>query len=81
MFYGLLLAVGMNFFRYFFSEKLVLASSRAQLGNQTTTVRTFFGTPYGSPPMGGLRWKAPRPVAPWSAAIQQHLRTGQCRNV
>lgn len=35
MLYGLLLAVGMNFFSYFFSEKLALVSSRAQRVSET----------------------------------------------
>jgi heat shock protein HtpX len=35
MTYGLILAVGMNFFSYFFSEKLALVSSRAQRVSET----------------------------------------------
>ncbi|MGW4669276.1 carboxylesterase/lipase family protein [Streptomyces sp. NPDC004324] len=27
---------------------------------------TFEGIPYAAPPVGGLRWKPPRPAAPWS---------------
>jgi len=26
----------------------------------------FLGLPYAAPPVGDLRWRAPRPVAPWS---------------
>ena len=33
--YGLILAVGMNFFSYFFSEKIALMSARAQPVSQT----------------------------------------------
>jgi len=33
--YGLILAVGMNFFSYFFSEKIALISARAQPVSQT----------------------------------------------
>lgn len=29
-------------------------------------VRTFLGVPYAEPPVGELRWRAPRPVRPWS---------------
>jgi carboxylesterase type B len=28
--------------------------------------RTFLGLPYAAPPVGALRWRAPRPEAPWS---------------
>jgi heat shock protein HtpX len=35
LFYGLLLAVGMNFFSYFFSEKMALMSSRARRVSET----------------------------------------------
>jgi heat shock protein HtpX len=35
LFYGLLLAIGMNFFSYFFSEKMALMSSRAQRVSET----------------------------------------------
>jgi para-nitrobenzyl esterase len=29
-------------------------------------LRVFEGIPYAAPPVGDLRWKAPRPVTPWS---------------
>jgi heat shock protein HtpX len=35
LFYGLVLAIGMNFFSYFFSEKMALMSSRAQRVSET----------------------------------------------
>ena len=28
-------------------------------------VRVFRGIPYAAPPVGDLRWKAPKPVAAW----------------
>jgi len=28
--------------------------------------RTFAGIPYAAPPVGDLRWRAPRPVTPWT---------------
>jgi para-nitrobenzyl esterase len=31
----------------------------------TTGVRRFLGIPYAAPPVGGKRWTAPEPVAPW----------------
>lgn len=30
-------------------------------------VRVYRGIPFAAPPIGDLRWKAPRPVAPWKA--------------
>jgi para-nitrobenzyl esterase len=28
-------------------------------------ITAFLGVPYAAPPIGGLRWKPPRPVSPW----------------
>lgn len=32
---------------------------------ESNGVRVFEGIPYAAPPVGGLRWKEPRPVKPW----------------
>jgi para-nitrobenzyl esterase len=37
---------------------------RGKLLNQGK-VRAFLGLPYAAPPVGGLRWKAPEPLAHW----------------
>ncbi len=34
-------------------------------GAQQDGIWSFKGIPYAAPPVGGLRWKAPQPVAPW----------------
>ncbi|MEO3927070.1 carboxylesterase family protein [Micromonosporaceae bacterium B7E4] len=34
-------------------------------GVQTGPARTFQGIPYAAPPVGDLRWNAPRPATPW----------------
>ena len=35
-------------------------------GMQGAGVRAFLGVPYAAPPVGALRWRAPRPVEPWT---------------
>jgi para-nitrobenzyl esterase len=35
-------------------------------GSERDGVRTFLGVPYAEPPVGELRFHAPRPVPPWS---------------
>ena len=35
-------------------------------GVQAKGVRAFLGLPYAQPPVGDLRWRAPRPAAPWT---------------
>jgi para-nitrobenzyl esterase len=32
------------------------------------TIRVFKGVPFAAPPVGQLRWQAPRPVVPWTGA-------------
>jgi para-nitrobenzyl esterase len=35
-------------------------------GSERDGVRTFLGVPYAEPPVGELRFRAPRPAVPWS---------------
>jgi para-nitrobenzyl esterase len=67
--------------RWFVTLALVLAASafvpaavgdpvRTDAGllsaeSATSGVRAFKGIPFGAPPVGNLRWKAPQPVAKW----------------
>ncbi|MFC8845893.1 MULTISPECIES: carboxylesterase family protein [unclassified Micromonospora] len=34
-------------------------------GTTTDGVRVFHAVPYAAPPVGALRWRSPRPAAPW----------------
>jgi para-nitrobenzyl esterase len=45
----------------------VVATSAGRLRGTTsrTGTRTFLGVPFARPPVGALRWRAPRPVTPW----------------
>jgi para-nitrobenzyl esterase len=40
--------------------------SGTTIGTLDDAVRVYRGIPYAAPPLAGLRWKAPQPVAPWS---------------
>ena len=35
-------------------------------GTSTPAEREFLGVPFAAPPVGALRWRAPRPAAPWT---------------
>lgn len=39
-------------------------------GTQRDGVQRFLGIPYARPPTGSLRWKAPKPVTPWTDALE-----------
>lgn len=39
-------------------------------GDVEDGIRVFEGIPYAAPPVGELRWRAPRPAAPWSGLRQ-----------
>ncbi|MBM6700354.1 carboxylesterase family protein [Bifidobacterium pullorum subsp. saeculare] len=36
-------------------------------------VTVFRGIPYAQPPVGELRWRAPRPVLPWEGTLRAHV--------
>jgi para-nitrobenzyl esterase len=41
-------------------------------------VRAFQGIPYAAPPVGGLRWKAPQPVATWKGTLDATMYGHHC---
>jgi para-nitrobenzyl esterase len=44
----------------------VQTSSGAVVGSVSNGVASWKGVPFAAPPVGGLRWRAPQPVAPWT---------------
>jgi para-nitrobenzyl esterase len=48
------------------SPQVVQTDKGAVRGMVSGGVREFLGIPYAAPPVGALRWRAPRPAAPWA---------------
>jgi para-nitrobenzyl esterase len=59
----------------------VKTNSGEVVGKQTAALRTFFGIPYASPPIGDLRWKAPRPPVAWNSPLQAASLGSECMHV
>ncbi|MQA96362.1 MAG: carboxylesterase family protein [Streptosporangiales bacterium] len=47
-------------------DDVVRTPNGAVRGTVTDDHRAFLGIPYAAPPVGDLRWRAPRPAEPWS---------------
>src|SRR5215471_4973622 len=45
---------------------VVRTDKGAVRGLRASGAREFFGIPYAAPPVGALRWRAPRPAARWT---------------
>ncbi|MGD0436568.1 MAG: carboxylesterase family protein, partial [Bryobacteraceae bacterium] len=45
------------------------------------SVRVYKGIPYAQPPVGDLRWKAPRPTTPWTGVRQATEFSNECMQV
>jgi para-nitrobenzyl esterase len=42
------------------------------------SVRTYKGVPFAAPPVGNLRWRAPRPAAAWQGTRQANQFSASC---
>ena len=38
-------------------------------GRQANGIESFLGVPFVAPPVGDLRFRAPRPAAPWAPPV------------
>jgi para-nitrobenzyl esterase len=47
-------------------KPVVKTNSGAISGIEKNGINIFKGIPFAAPPVGGLRWKAPQPVKPWT---------------
>ncbi len=44
----------------------------------SSSIAVFKGIPYAAPPVGDLRWRAPRPVAPWQGIRKTDQFSASC---
>ncbi len=63
--------------RFASDARPVTARSHAGVlrGVEGNGVRAFLGVPFAAPPVGGLRWRAPRPAPPWEG-VRDATRIG-----
>lgn len=54
---------------------IVRTSAGRVRGTAATSYRSFQGIPYAAPPVGPLRWRSPRPPAPWTG-VRDATRPG-----
>ena len=47
----------------------------------SSDVDAFLGIPYAAPPVGALRWKAPRPAQPWSGVLKANKFPTACPQI
>ena len=50
-------------------------------GTTAGATRQFLGIPYAQPPLGDLRWQAPRPVLPWSPTLDATRVGSECPQI
>ncbi|WP_433327755.1 carboxylesterase/lipase family protein [Spirillospora sp. CA-294931] len=63
---GLTLAAGLPAAHAAADPALVMTASGPVRGTVADDHRSFQGIPYAAPPQGDLRWRSPRPAAPWT---------------
>ena len=47
-------------------------------GLTADNITSYLDIPYAAPPVGGLRWKPPKPHAPWTTALQATTAAPEC---
>lgn len=57
---------------------VVTTAAGAVRGMEGAGVRAFLGVPYAAPPLGDLRWRAPRPVEPWAGVRDATRISADC---
>jgi para-nitrobenzyl esterase len=50
-------------------------------GTVENGIAAFKGIPYAAPPVGNLRWREPKPAAPWSGVRQANAYSAACIQV
>jgi para-nitrobenzyl esterase len=50
----------------------------AGMPGKDPSIATFKGIPFAAPPVGDLRWRAPRPVVAWKGVLQANLFGPSC---
>jgi para-nitrobenzyl esterase len=60
------------------SRLVVRTSTGLVQGRNTGTQDEYLGIPYAAPPVGALRWRPPRPAAPWHGVRQAAAYAPHC---
>ncbi|KAA2256921.1 carboxylesterase family protein [Solihabitans fulvus] len=64
------------------SDPAVVVTDRGSVrGTVTEDHRSFQGIPYAKPPVGELRWRAPRPAEPWQGVRDATAPGSSCAQV
>ncbi|MPZ86205.1 MAG: carboxylesterase family protein [Actinophytocola sp.] len=63
------------------SADVVRTGSGLVRGTSEGPLRLFQGIPFARPPVGSLRWQAPRPVRPWGGVYDATFPRSQCAQI